>query len=149
MLRSDVVRKALFHLAPDQRLGPDGYTAEATREVYRALLMRASDALAAGGSVVVDATFLAAAQRREVAELAAAAAVPFTGLWLEAPTATLTDRLRQRQHDASDATVEVLERQQAADAGDITWMRLDATRATGDLAALSQAGIRRAASSAL
>jgi aminoglycoside phosphotransferase family enzyme/predicted kinase len=143
VLRSDVVRKALFHLAPEQRLGPDGYTAEATREVYRALLMRASDALAAGTSVVVDATFLAADQRREVAALAGAAAVPFTGLWLEAPTATLASR-----HDASDATAEVLARQQAADAGDITWTRLDASRAIDDLARSSQAEIRRAESSA-
>ncbi len=147
VLRSDVVRKALFHLAPDQRLGADGYTAEATREVYRALLMRASDVLAAGGSVVVDATFLDADQRREVADLAAAATVPFTGVWLDAPTSTMTDRLRERQHDASDATVEVLQRQQAADAGDITWIRLDAMGAAGDLAALVQAEIRRAASS--
>ena len=145
MLRSDVVRKTLFHLAPDQRLGPDGYTAAATHEVYRALLMRASDVLAAGGSVVVDATFLAADQRREVALLAAAAAVPFTGVWLDAPPPILTDRLRQRQHDVSDATVEVLERQQAADAGEITWMRVDSTRAAGDLAAQVREEIRRTA----
>ncbi len=148
VLSSDVVRKALFHLDPDQHLGPDGYTAEATREVYRALLMRAGDVLAAGGSVVVDATFLAADRRREVADLAAAASVPFTGAWLDAPTSILTDRLRQRQHDVSDATVEVLEQQQAGDAGEITWTRLDATRASGDLAALVQAEIRRAAASA-
>ena len=145
VLRSDVVRKALFHLAPDQRLGPDGYTATATDEVYRALLMRASDVLVAGGSVVVDATFLAADRRQEVARLAAATAVPFTGVWLDAPTPTLTDRLRQRQHDVSDATAEVLERQQAADAGQITWMRLDATQASGDLAALVREEIRRTA----
>jgi aminoglycoside phosphotransferase family enzyme/predicted kinase len=148
VLRSDVVRKALFHLAPDQRLGADGYTAEATREVYRALLMRAKDVLAAGGSAVVDATFLAPGRRREVADLAEAAAVPFTGVWLDAPTATLTDRLRQRRHDASDATVEVLQGQQAADAGEITWVRLDATRASGDLAAQVQIEMRRAGRSA-
>ena len=80
----------------------------------------------------------------EVALLAAAAAVPFTGVWLDAPTPTLTDRLRQRQHDVSDATVEVLERQQAADAGEIMWLRLDATQASGDLAALVLKEIRRA-----
>ena len=148
VLRSDVVRKALFHLAPDQRLGPDGYTAEATREVYRALLMRAKDILAAGGSAVVDATFLAPGRRREVAELAEAAAVPFTGVWLDAPTPTLTGRLRQRQDDASDATVEVLEGQQAADAGEITWLRLDATRASADLAAAVLIEMRRAGWSA-
>ena len=144
VLRSDVLRKALFHVAPDQRLGPDGYTAEATQEAYRALMMRAADVLAAGGSVVADATFLSADLRHQMAQVAHAASVPFTGIWLDAPAATLTDRLRQRRNDVSDATVDVLERQRAGDAGDITWMRLEASASAEELAARVQAEIRRA-----
>jgi aminoglycoside phosphotransferase family enzyme/predicted kinase len=143
VLRSDVLRKALFHVAPDQRLGADGYTAEATREVYRALMTRAADLLAAGGSVVADATFLAAEARVQVAHVAAAATVPFTGIWLEAPAATLTERLRERRSDVSDATVQVLERQRAGDAGHVTWVRLDASAAIDETAARVQAEIRR------
>ena len=149
VLRSDVVRKLLFHLAPEQPLGADGYTAEATGEVYRALLLRASDVLAAGGSVVVDATFLDPDRRAAVAAVAAAAAVPFSGVWLEAPASTLTARLHERRHDASDATVEVLERQQANDAGAVTWMRLDARRATSELAALVREELHRSPRAAL
>jgi uncharacterized protein len=105
--------------------------------------MRAADVLAAGGSVVADATFLSADLRRQMAQVAHAASVPFTGIWLDAPAATLTDRLRQRRNDVSDATVDVLERQRAGDAGDITWMRLETSPSVEELAQRLQAEIRR------
>lgn len=127
VLRSDVLRKALFHHAPEERLGPEAYQPEVTREVYRAILTRARDILAADGSVVVDATFLTPEWREEVARAATSARVPFTGVWLDAPPERMAERLRGRARDASDATVEVLERQLSDEVGPIEWVRLDAT----------------------
>jgi predicted kinase len=81
-------------------------------------------ALAAGQPVVLDAMFLDPAMR--AAAESAAAPHPFTGFWLEAPLGLLRARVAGRGADASDATVEVLDRTAAADPGPITWARLDA-----------------------
>jgi hypothetical protein len=59
--------------------------------------------------------------------VAAAAAVPFIGLWLEAPESLLLDRTGQRRNDASDADASVVRAQRAQDTGDIRWCRLDAS----------------------
>jgi predicted kinase len=93
--------------------------------VHAALFAEARAALAAGHSVVLDAVFLDPAMRGAARE--AAGDAPFTGFWLEAPMETLRDRVASRQGDASDATVEVLERAARADPGALDWHRLDAS----------------------
>ena len=67
--------------------------------------------------MVADAAFLDAGDRAGIAAAAAAAGVPFTGLWLTAPLAVLRARVAARQGDASDATVAVLEAAAAAQDG--------------------------------
>lgn len=124
-LRSDEIRKRLAGVAPEDRLPPAAYAPEASRAVHAEMFRLARLALAAGRSVVADAVFLDPAQR--AAAEAAAAPHPFTGLWLEAPVAVLRDRVAARRGDASDATVEVMERAAAADPGTLTWHRLDAS----------------------
>jgi predicted kinase len=93
----------------------------------------ARQALAAGQSVVLDAMFLDPAMRAGAE--AAAGGHPFDGFWLEAPLDVLRARVESRREagdrapggrDASDATLEVLERAARADPGPIGWMRLDA-----------------------
>lgn len=143
VLRSDVLRKALFHYAPEERLGPEGYRPEVTREVYRALITRASDVLAAGGSVVADATFLTPEWREDVARAASSAGVPFTGVWLEASHERMAERLRHRTRDASDASVDVLDRQMRGEVGRIEWMRVDATGPAPQLARSVLAAVMR------
>lgn len=145
VLRSDVLRKALFHVAPEEHLGPEGYEPAVTREVYRALATRAGDVLGAGGSVVVDATFLSPEWREEVARVAARAGVPFTGLWLDVPPALMADRLSRRTRDASDATIDVLERQLKGDLGPIDWQRVDASAPIELLAARALAAVHGSA----
>jgi predicted kinase len=48
-------------------------------------------------------------------------------LWLDAPVDVLMDRLRSRQADASDATVEILQQQLTHDVGALDWRRIDAS----------------------
>ncbi len=126
VLRSDVTRKLLLGVAPENRLPQSAYDRNATRRVYAALRRKAATALAAGCSAIVDAVSLTPAQRRSFAEVARAAGVPFTGLWLEAPPAAMAERIDARRNDASDATAAILARQLRHDPGPIDWTRIDA-----------------------
>jgi uncharacterized protein len=131
-LRSDVIRKRLAGIAPETSLPRESYTLAASERVYAALGEEAERTLAAGYSVLVDATFLRAEERRAVATLAAKARVPFTGLWLDAPHEVLARRIAARRGDASDADLAVLQWQLGIDTGPIEWQRVDAA---GDVAA--------------
>jgi uncharacterized protein len=132
VLRSDVIRKRLFGVAPETRLPASAYTSEASRRVYETLRRKAADALAAGYSVIIDAVSLKPGERRSFAAVAEAAACPFSGLWLAAPAVTMDGRLRARHHDASDASPEVLARQLRQDPGPMDWVRIDAEIGAAD-----------------
>jgi uncharacterized protein len=94
VLRSDVIRKRLFAVAPETRLPAGAYTAQVSHRVYQTLRRKAAEALAAGYSVIIDAVSLKPAERQSFVTIAEAAGVPFAGLWLEAPPATMDRRLR-------------------------------------------------------
>jgi hypothetical protein len=126
VLRSDVIRKRLFEVAPETQLPTSAYTSQVSRRVYRTLRRRAADALDAGYSVIVDAVSLKPEERGSFQAVAEAAGVPFAGLWLAAPAKTMDRRLRARRHDASDASPEVLAQQLRQDPGTIDWVRIDA-----------------------
>ncbi|RTL28558.1 MAG: aminoglycoside phosphotransferase [Burkholderiales bacterium] len=118
-LRADVIRKRLFGLSPtvvSHEVVPGGiYTAEANAATYARLLDLSRLTLQWGWPVIVDATFLDAADRHRFAELAHCLSVPFTILHCQAPGAVLRARIAQRQArggDASEATQEVLSAQQ-------------------------------------
>jgi uncharacterized protein len=116
-LRSDVERKRLFGLAPQDSSGSrlDGgiYTAEATTRTYARLYALARELLVAGWPVIVDAAFLRREERASFRALAAELGVSFAILATEAPADELRRRLEARSGDASEATVAVLERQLA------------------------------------
>jgi aminoglycoside phosphotransferase family enzyme/predicted kinase len=126
VLRSDVLRKLRFGAEPESKLPPEAYTAEVNAQVYGDLCTRAAAALSAGYAAVIDAVALREEERRSFAAIAAAACVPFTGLWLEAPADTMLARLAARRGDASDASREVLGHQLACDPGALDWTRIDA-----------------------
>ncbi len=71
-LRSDVVRKELMGLSPEQKakaeFGKGIYTEDITRRVYREMVRRAKELVAEGKRVVLDATFLRRWQRDLVRE---------------------------------------------------------------------------------
>lgn len=142
LLSSDLERKA--GIAQGTKLDPASYARDRREEVYRSLFARAATIIAAGHSVVLDATFVDPELRAMARDLAARASVPFHGLWLDAPRPVLEARLLGRTGDASDADPGVLARQLAADRGDVTWRHIDAA---GDAAAvlasaLEQPGLR-------
>jgi len=114
-LRSDVERKRLFGLAPQDSSNSalDGgiYTADATTRTYARLHSLALDLLAAGWPVIVDAAFLRREERAAFRALAAGLGAGFGILATAAPAEELRRRLMARSGDASEATVAVLEKQ--------------------------------------
>jgi predicted kinase len=104
-----------------------------SERVYSTLADEASRILGAGHSVVVDAVHARAADRHVIEAVAAAAAVPFVGLWLDAPESELIARTEQRRDDASDADATVVRMQRARGTGEIGWYRLDASRPTASV----------------
>ena len=128
-LRADVERKRLFGLAPAQAsTGADTgqaaavvvaggiYSAQAHARTQAALLARARQVLQAGFAVLVDATFLAQAQRAPFLALAQQLQLPLRILAFAAPEALLRERVQRRLQqggDASEATLEVLQSQLA------------------------------------
>lgn len=125
-LRSDVLRKRLFGVAPEEQLPAEAYSRDVSRQVYELLLAEARMALTAGWPVIVDAVFALPVERHAVQEVAHDLGLPLEALWLDAPDAVLKSRAAGRERDASDATPKVVERQLALDLGQIGWTRLSA-----------------------
>lgn len=117
-IRSDVERKRLHGLRPEQRTGSgleQGlYALEATQATYDRVVALVRHVVAAGDTAVVDAAFLQRWQRDLFRQLAAELGCPFVIIAFAATPATLRARLVRRGRegsDASDADVAVLERQ--------------------------------------
>jgi aminoglycoside phosphotransferase family enzyme/predicted kinase len=124
IVRSDVIRKALFGVAETTRLPSSAYEPAVTRAVYETMRERARQIAEQGCSVVLDAAFLRAEERAAFA--ATAPAVRHIGLFLEADRVTRLARIDARQNDASDATAAVAVAQEAMTEGDLDWPRIDA-----------------------
>jgi uncharacterized protein len=142
VLRSDRMRKRLLGSKPAERLPPEAYAPEVTTRVYREIARRAEAILGAGHSVIADAVFADQAERRAIEASAERAGAAFCGLWLEAPAWEMQRRIAGRRGDASDATVEVLRRQQGYELGQITWARIEAGDELATIAARARATMR-------
>jgi predicted kinase len=107
-LRSDVERKRRFAQQPTANL----YAAQVSDGLFLEHLPRLAEVvLAAGFSVIVDATFLRGAYRAAMAAVAERCAVPLVILDLQVPRPLLERRIRERQRaggDPSDADLAVL-----------------------------------------
>jgi predicted kinase len=127
VIRSDEIRKRICGVALLERLGVEGYTPEVSARVYGAAVAQAAAAVRAGHAVIVDAVFANPPERDALERAAAAASVPFRGLWLEAPEDVLIERSQQRRHDVSDADAAIIRSQLARDPGTIRWQVVDAS----------------------
>jgi predicted kinase len=123
-----VIRKRLLGHPPEVPLPPSTYTEATARQVYEALRRKADAGLRAGHAVIVDAVSARPEERSSFSGLAAHLGIPFDGLWLQAPSATLQERVAARSGGASDATPAVVLRQLDYDTGPIAWRRIDAAR---------------------
>ena len=114
-VRSDVERKRLHGMKPQTDghavIGEGIYTEKATDRTYSRLADLAGQILDAGYSVIADAAFLKIDQRLQFQRLAAAKQVPFLILECMASPETLRRRIVERQKNASDADLAVLEHQ--------------------------------------
>ena len=116
-LRSDVERKRLFGLGPlDQSKSPTGeklYPEEANQRTYERLAELAGALLTSGLPVIVDSACLKQSEREMMADVAESRGMPFALLHCEAPLESRKEWARNRSGDASEATEEFLEEQEA------------------------------------
>ena len=114
-IRSDIERKrSSGAFARDERLkdGASLYAPEMRERTYRHLLDCAATPLAAGFSVIVDATFLRLADRQAFRSLATRLEARFVIISCTADKEELIRRIHSRvRDDPSDADVAVLEKQ--------------------------------------
>ena len=114
VLRSDIIRKELFGLKPQQSAkasyGKGIYTEEATKKVYKTLIERAKELINRGEKVVLDATFLKRWQR----ELVLSNFPNALFVWVWAPEDVVIERLKKRKGDVSDADISVYLKQKVA-----------------------------------
>ncbi|MFL6141811.1 MAG: AAA family ATPase [Labedaea sp.] len=107
LLSTDRLRKELVALPPgEDARAPyrEGiYTAEHTDRVYTELLRRAKTLLARGESVILDASWTAAAHRDHAVDLARAGHAPLTSLCTTASSEVTRNRLLTRTGSISDA----------------------------------------------
>ena len=114
-LSSDVVRKELAGLAPEQRAPSTEYSEEASLRTYAELGARAAAAVGSGGAVV-DATFRRGGDRAAFRDAYADAVPSPVFVECRAPAAVIAQRAQRRErdpHHTSDATVEIAARQLA------------------------------------
>jgi len=136
ILRNDVLRKRLAGMAPEVRLPPSSYTSDAALAVYREMERLAAAALAAGQSVIADATFMAGEERDRIAAVAGRMKAPFHGVWLQLDERERFVRIEARPSDASDADLGVARVQAKEDVGNLSpWGCLDAGGDFGTLRA--------------
>lgn len=119
-IRSDVERKRLFGIKPEEQAVEDKgaeeinsgiYSATASQKTYNKLAELASTIISAGYSVIIDAAFLKHEQRKPFQQLAKDLAVAYIILEITAPAEILRQRIKARKNDVSDADLTVLEHQ--------------------------------------
>ena len=113
-LRSDAVRKHLVGIPLSQRGGDDLYSAEMTEKTYNRLLELGITLANQGFTVILDAKYDRQSLRGRVIEETKSHQLPLEILHCIAPIEVLKTRLNTRTDDISDATADLLERQQAA-----------------------------------
>ncbi len=118
-LRSDIERKRLFGISPDERstekVKTELYGSDTTETLHNHLRDTAQRLLSSGYNVIVDATFLQRPYRDLFRSLAEERRIPFLILDVQSSITTLEERIATRgeqRSDASEADLAVLQQQQ-------------------------------------
>lgn len=143
-LRSDLERKAMRGIEENQHLPSGDYAPAARTAVYDGMLERTRQILATGHSVLLDATFLDPKLRAAAQKLAVQAGVVCQRVWLAAPLAMLTDRVKARQGDASDADEQVVRQQSENYEPPSDWLRISAAGSFNETVELAEAALHLA-----
>jgi uncharacterized protein len=144
-LRADIERKRLFGAAQTVRLPQSYYSPEISAKVYAEVRHKAEIALASGFSVIADAVHVRPEEREAIAATARNAGARFDGIWLEVSMTARIERVEGRGNDASDASAQVARRQAGIELGNLSWVRIEASRDVSStigsaLSALAQRG---------
>lgn len=126
-LRSDEIRKIRLGRDPLDPLPEAAYGPEVSEQVYRSMIDTARTCLAAGHSVILDATWLDREDRGLVDAVRGEIDASVTALWLTAPRETLLARVSARTGDASDADAAVVLKQLSRAPGAVGWTTIDAS----------------------
>lgn len=115
VIHSDVVRKALMGLPATQRLevpyGQGIYAPEISGRTYQEMFRQAKQVLEHDGSVILDGSFMRAADRRQALEVAALCRAEVFFILCTCPTAETLRRLVKRATNSqrvSDGRQEIL-----------------------------------------
>ena len=114
LLRSDAVRKHLAGIPLEQQGGDEVYSPEMTQKTYDRLLQLGIMLATQGYPVILDAKYDRQALRQAVLQAVEQASSPLKLhiLHCDAPLETRQEWINQRQGDVSDATAELLPKQQ-------------------------------------
>jgi aminoglycoside phosphotransferase family enzyme/predicted kinase len=132
VIRSDIERKVMFGTPENKPLPQESYAPAVSARIYKILSRKAQRVILAGHSAIVDAVFASVEERHAIREIANKCRIEFVGLFLEADLRTRLNRVMARVHDASDADVTIVERQQGMQIGPLDWNRIDANRDKND-----------------
>ncbi|WP_244465987.1 bifunctional aminoglycoside phosphotransferase/ATP-binding protein [Hyphomicrobium sp. GJ21] len=146
VLASDRIRKRMFQVSAETRLPPEAYRSEISEKVYATQLSEAAAIVATGHSVVAEAVFDREEDRVRIADCARKEGVSFTGIWLDAPTDVLLERVDARRNDVSDATTEVVRLQAMRQREPTSWIEIAALGEPSEIAARVMRAIARGTS---
>lgn len=126
VIASDRIRKRMFGVSPETRLMEDAYSGKVSDQAYRRLCEAAGVSLSQGYAAIADAVFDREGERARIAATAMACGVPFRGIWLEAASDVLIERVSARRGDVSDATAGVVTAQLARGGTPTDWPKVRA-----------------------
>jgi len=132
VVRTDVKRKRLAGIHPNETLAIEGYSAEMTERTYAAFFDEAASAIRAGQCAVLDAVFAMPDQRAQAEALAETLGVSFTGVWVSAPEEVRVSRVIARERNVSDVTADIARGQSDYDIGAVTWAVVDSSGSKED-----------------
>ncbi len=118
VIRMDVVRKEMLHIAPTEHryedFGMGIYSEDVSQKAYERALEEAALKLREGKSVIIDASFKNRAERRRAAQITAELEADFFIVECVLPDRLITERLAARMSEkgeVSDGRMEILEAQ--------------------------------------